>query len=102
MTSKYTSKYTLKNGFDNHALDDCAPAHDVGELIELLQKLPPELPINVSLSPPGVKPIWFNLGRDDEGVSLEYDEDCEDEDDCGEDCEDEDFDNCDDDGDVPF
>jgi len=42
----------------------------VGELREALQNYPADLPVNAGMDD-GVCLVWFNVGRDDEHLSLE-------------------------------
>ena len=43
--------------------------HTVGEMLALMQTLPSNLPIGDEL---GIKPIWFNVGRNDGGCNGEH------------------------------
>jgi len=52
----------------------------VGELADLLAKLPAELPVGAGFED-GVKLVWFNVGQPTENLQFEDNDGCWDEDD---------------------
>lgn len=76
------SRYTVfKGGLKWRELNKHAPSQTVSDLIELLKKLPPDLPVN--LFDDGVKAVWANVGQDNEHLMLEENDGTWDEDDEG-------------------
>jgi hypothetical protein len=50
-------------------MTDIGVVHTVADLKALLEQLPDALPLTVDGE--GYKPVWFNVGSDDENLSLE-------------------------------
>jgi hypothetical protein len=71
------SKYKLVNGFTNKDLDKELPVKTIAGLIELLKFLPPDLPIG-RRETDACEVMWYNVGMQDEHLSLDMVEDVED------------------------
>ncbi len=68
--SETKSIYEEQDGFNWRELHRQPAPENVGSLIEILQKLPKDLPVNHGFEE-GVKLVWFNVGRPNEYVGFE-------------------------------
>lgn len=55
---------------DGKYLKGISAVMTVGEMKKLISKLPADLPIRVGMDN-GVKPVWFNVGKPDEHMAFE-------------------------------